>query len=48
MIDIDNGPLVFAIIIFFVFLIPILYGAFVVDAHWKKHQAEAGDDDVFN
>jgi len=48
MLDIDNGPLIFGIIIFLVFLVPVLYGTFVVDAHWKRHQEEAGDEDVFN
>ncbi len=48
MIDIDNGPLVFAVIIFFVFLLPALYGMLFVDAFWKKHQQESTDDDVFN
>lgn len=48
MLDIDNGPLVFGIIIFFVVLIPAIYGMTTVDAHWKKHQQESGNDDVFN
>lgn len=48
MIDIDNGPLVFAGIIFFVVLLPALYGIFFVDAHWRKHQQEDTNDDVFN
>ena len=48
MIDIDYGPGVFAAIIAIVFIAPALYGIFLVDANWKKHQSENTDDDVFN
>ena len=48
MIDVDFGPGVFMGIIAFVFAAPTLYGLLFVDAFWKKHQEEGGDDDVFN
>jgi len=48
MIDLDYGPGVFAFWIIVAAGVPCLYGAFVVDAHWKKHQADSSDDDVFN
>lgn len=48
MIDIDYGPGVFAAIIAFVVIAPTIYGMFFVDAHWRKHQQENTDDDVFN
>jgi len=47
MFDVDYAPAVFAGIIICVFLFPALYGALLVDKHWKKHQQEAKED-VFN
>lgn len=47
MIDLDYGPGVFIFWILLATLVPCFYGAFVVDAHWKKHQAE-DDGDAFN
>lgn len=47
MIDVDYAPAVFAGIIICVFLFPALYGAFLVDKYWEKHQKEAKED-VFN
>lgn len=48
MLDIDHGPMIFMIWIAVVFIAPALYGVFLVDAFWKKHQQEGGKDDVFN
>lgn len=48
MIDLDFGPGVFMLWIAVVFIAPTLYGIFLVDAHWKKHQSETAKDDVFN
>ena len=48
MIDLDYGPGVFAAVIAVVFIVPAIYGAFFVDAHWRKHQQEDTNDDVFN
>jgi hypothetical protein len=47
MFDVDYAPAVFAGIIFCVFLFPALYGIFLVDKHWKRHQNEKSDD-AFN
>jgi hypothetical protein len=47
MFDVDYAPGVFAGIIFWVFILPALYGMFVVDKYWKKHQEEKKED-VFN
>jgi hypothetical protein len=48
MVDVDFGPGVFMGIIAFVFTAPALYGLLFVDAFWKQHQEEGGNDDVFN
>jgi len=48
MLDLDYGPGVFTMEILIAAGFPILYGLFLVDAHWKKHQAEDSSDDVFN
>ncbi len=49
MIDWDYGPGVFALWIAVAAIGPILYGTFVIDAYWQKHQAEDDDSpDVFN
>lgn len=49
MIDYDYAPGVFAGMIVFAIVCPTLYGIFLVDAHWKRHSEEVGnDDDVFN
>ena len=48
MIDVDFAPGVFAGIIICVVIAPALYGLLFVDAFWKKHQEEGGNDDVFN
>jgi len=48
MIDIDYGPGVFAVWIALVVIAPAIYGAFFVDAHWKKHQEDNEDMDAFN
>ncbi len=47
MFDIDYAPGVFAGIIFFVVILPALYGIFFVDAYYEKHQKEEADD-AFN
>lgn len=44
MFDVDYAPAVFAGIIFWVFLLPALYGIFLVDKHWKRHQEEKSED----
>jgi len=48
MIDLDYGPGVFALWIVVAAVFPILYGTFVIDAHWKKHQQEGDTEDAFN
>jgi hypothetical protein len=48
MIDLDYGPGVMMLWIAVVFALPTLYGMFIVDAHWRKHQQEGSKDDVFN
>lgn len=48
MIDLDYGPGVFALWITVVLVCPAIYGMFFVDAHWRKHQQEDSNDDVFN
>jgi len=48
MLDIDYGPGVFMLWIAVVVIVPAIYGIFFVDAHWKKHQQDTTDDDVFN
>jgi len=47
MIDIDFGPGVFMGFIAIVFTFPAIYGMLFVDAYWKQHQEEGGED-VFN
>lgn len=52
MIDIDYAPGVFAFWIVFVFVLPALYGMFLVDAFWKKNKEQAAragsqGEDVF-
>ena len=49
MFDVDYAPAVFAGIIGVVFVLPALYGMFLVDAFWKKNKESAStDDDAFN
>lgn len=49
MIDWDYGPGVFTLWIIVAALGPVLFGAFVVDEYWEKHQADDdGSEDAFN
>ncbi len=54
MIDVDYPPLVFAVIIVLVLIIPAWFGFTLVDKFWAKNKAEEeaktehGQDDVFN
>jgi len=48
MIDIDYGPGVFGACILLVFIAPAIYGYFLVDRYWKKHQESDDTDDAFN
>jgi len=48
MIDLDYGPGVFAFWIACVLIFPAIYGAFFVDAHWRKHQQDNDTEDAFN
>jgi len=48
MIDLDYGPGVFALWIAVTVICPLIYGLFFVDAHWRKHQQDNDNDDVFN
>ena len=47
MFDVDYAPGVFAGIICFVFILPALYGIFVVDKY-KKWEKKGESDDAFN
>lgn len=49
MLDIDYAPAVFAVIIGIVFVVPALYGMFLVDAFWKKNkESSSAGEDAFN
>lgn len=48
MLDIDYAPAVFAVIIGIVFVVPALYGMFLVDAFWKKNKESGPSEDAFN